>query len=268
MSLKGQVAIVTGASTGAGRAYALTLAAAGCVVVAAARTLGNSSGDPQRHTLREVEAAASGLPGRVVGRICDVTDEASVVSLFAFALQQFGRVDILVNNAGAYLYGDLLEATGADWSRTMDLNLRGAFFTSREAVKAMIAQGGGAIVNITSAAADVTRRGQAAHDELCLYAISKAGLNRMTTFMAEEFADRGVTVNALSPGWVDPKAFSIEETEPPRKPATPEAIGKPLLYLVDEARRRGETGLILHSDTFGVSWPGGGSHQTHTREQA
>jgi NAD(P)-dependent dehydrogenase (short-subunit alcohol dehydrogenase family) len=256
--LKGQVAIVVGASAGIGRAYALALAGDGATVVAAARTLGDDDGGtPARNTLTEVVKTSEGLPGSVHAQVCDVTVESDVVATVERTATEFGRVDVLVNNAAIMTRYDPFATSGDDWERVMLVNVRGPYLAIREVTPHMMRQQSGSIVNITAAAANFIPKGHRAHGSL-VYAVSKAALNRMSHFMAEELREHGIAVNALSPGIVLSDTAAAARpglaASGEAKPATPEALGPALLFL---ARQRGDglTGQVLHTDEFGKSWP-------------
>lgn len=260
--LAGKVAIVAGASAGVGRAYALALAGEGATVIAVARRLGDGSGAaPARNTLVEVVQAAQGLPGRVHAHACDLTAEQDVARMVEQTVVNFGRIDILVNNAGIYPRHPALEVTREQWDASLEINLRAPYLTIRHAAPHMIRQQSGSIVNITSGAAGHFPKGSPAHDGMLTYAISKAALNRLTTFMAEELKEHGVAVNAMSPGtvrtdiWetVDPNEL-VAKSGARIKDATPEILGPALLFLARQTAQ-GVTGQILHNDEFGKSWP-------------
>lgn len=248
-----RVAIVTGASGGVGRAYALALAGAGYTVVAAARTLGAGRAD-ERNTLAEVVHSARDLPGRVVAQRCDLMVEADIANLVKQAMSDFGRLDVLVNNAGAYPRHGTLAIDAVSWDAIFDLNLKAAYLTIRETAPHMIAAGSGSIVNITAAAAGFFPKGHGGHEGLLLYAVSKAGLNRLTTFMAEELREHRIAVNALSPGIVRTDAWTLaDERLGGAKPAHPDVLGPALLRLADQ-KGGWLSGQILHTDEFGKSW--------------
>lgn len=241
--LGGKLAVVTGASAGVGRAYALALACAGAQVVALARRAD------------ALAALARSSAGRIAGAACDVTDARQVDA----ALSGIGRIDILVNNVGAYPRYPTLEISDAVWEAQMAINLKSAFNAIRAALPAMIAAGAGSVINVTAgAAAPRFAKGEAGHDGLLLYAVAKAGLNRMTTFLAEDLREHAIAVNALSPGVVRSDIASSADLPadagPGVKAADPEVLGPPLLHLAAQTAA-GLTGQILHSDEFGRSWP-------------
>jgi len=260
--LKGHVAIVTGASAGTGRGYALALAAEGATVVACARTLGKVGGQPARNTLAEVVKAAEGLPGRVYAQVCDLQVEADINRVTEEAVANFGRIDILVNNAGIYPHFPTLDISVAEWDMNFGVNVRAPYLMSRAVAPHMIRQGGGSIVNITSLSAIFTNKGHPGHEDLLMYCVTKAALNRMTTFLAEDWKAHGIAVNSLSPGFVetdtfagiDPVAVANAKAGGFIKPPTPDAVGPALVYLAGQ-RADGITGQTLHTDEYRKSWP-------------
>ncbi|WP_174273451.1 SDR family NAD(P)-dependent oxidoreductase [Sphingomonas bacterium] len=252
MELGGKVAIVTGAGAGIGRAYALALAAAGAKVVAIARTLGlGRNGEAANGGLAEVVRAGSGLPGRIYAQVCDVGDEAALVRTIDEAGANFGRIDILANNAAIMDAHDTFDITGEAWDAMMRVNVRAPYLAIRQAAPFMMRQRSGSIINITARGGDFLARDDPAHHRLLPYGVSKAALNRLSHFMAEELRPHGIAVNALSPGVVltRPSAAGFAGA----KPATPEILGPALIFL---ARQSAETltGKILHTDEFGKSW--------------
>jgi 3-oxoacyl-[acyl-carrier protein] reductase len=192
MSLEGRVALVTGAGRGGrgiGRGIALALAAAGADVAITART-----------NIADAEAVAAdvaALGRRSLAIACDVADAASVDACFAQLIDAWGRLDILVNNAGITKDTLLLRMGEDDWDRVLDTNLKGSFLCLRAAAKRMIKQKYGRIVNITSVNGQVGSPGQAN------YSASKAGLIGLTKTAARELASRGITVNAVAPGFIE-----------------------------------------------------------------
>jgi len=263
MEFQGKVAIITGASAGIGRAYALALAGAGATVVAVARTLGNLDGEtPARNTLAEVVKAGEGLPGRIYAHACDLETEADVARMTEQTVANFGRIDVLVNNAGVYPHYDTFAITEPEWQMNMNVNVRAPYLTTKYVGPHMIRQKSGSIINMTSGSAQFWPKGHPGHEELLLYCVTKAALNRMSTFLAEELKEHGIAVNALSPGavltdtWiaVDPKATDEAAASGWAKQCTPEVMGPAMLYLAQQTAET-MTGKILHTDEFRKSWP-------------
>ena len=258
MGLSGKVALVTGASAGVGRAYALALAGAGATTMAVARTLGQvGSDDPERNTLAEVLRASEGLPGTLAVRVCDLDVEADIVDTVEQVMADFGRLDVLVNNAARMTSFDPLRVEAEEWDEMMRTNLRAPYLLIREAAPHMIAQRSGSIVNITARAGAFTSRGNRSTDGTLVYGVSKAALNRLTFFMSEELKPYGIAVNALSPGIVATDtalAANLKLAERHGKPPTPEVLGPALLSLATQTADT-LTGQILHTDDFDKTWP-------------
>jgi len=192
-SLRGRVAVVTGASRGFGRQIAHAMAAAGAAVVLVSR-----NGEALRLVLDELAGAGASAAGEPRPKHCfeiaDVTDAAAIESLAARVADRFGGADILVNNAGINIRKPLREFPVDDWRRVVETNLFGPMFCCRAFVTKMIERRWGRIVNIASMMARV------AMPERSAYCASKAGLVGMTRALALEFAPYGITVNAISPG--------------------------------------------------------------------
>lgn len=184
--LAGKVAIVTGAAGGIGRAIALRFAAEGAAVVPS---------DVKEPDIRETERLILAAGGRAAAMVADVSNAGDAEATVALALKAFGRLDILVNNAAAFIEdGSVAEIPEADWKRTLDVNLTGAFLMSKYAVPAMVAGGGGSIVHVAS------QLGQVGKLRRSWYGVAKAGLIQLAKVMAIDHAGENIRVNSLSPG--------------------------------------------------------------------
>ncbi len=188
MRFENQVAVVTGAGRGIGRAIALRLAKEGARVASVSRSVETS-----QSTADEINAAH---PDAAKAYAVDVADHASVQETAAKILTDFGRVDVLVNNAGVTRDGLSMRMSMDDWDLVMNTNLRGAFSFIQAVMRPMIKQRSGRIINISSIAGLTGNAGQAN------YAASKAGLIGLTKTLARELASRGITVNVVAPGFV------------------------------------------------------------------
>jgi 3-oxoacyl-[acyl-carrier protein] reductase len=187
MSLKGKVALVTGAAQGIGRAIGMRLAREGADVAVADVEL-----DPAQGAVAEMEKLQVGA----AAFRADVSDSSQVEELVSKTVEKFSTIDILVNNAGITRDSLLIRASEEDWDRVLAVNLKGAFNLIKSVAKLMIKQKSGRIVNITSVIGLMGNAGQAS------YASSKAGLIGLTKSAAKELAARGITVNAVAPGYI------------------------------------------------------------------
>jgi 3-oxoacyl-[acyl-carrier protein] reductase len=187
-NLQGRIALVTGASQGIGRACALELARAGATVALAARNEAKLAA-----VAAEIEAAG----GQAAAFALDVSSEESIKAGAKAVIERFGKVEILVNNAGITRDGLVMSMKRADWDDVLGTNLTGAFLLTQALLRPMLKNRWGRIVNISSV---VGRTGQAGQAN---YAASKAGLIGLTRSMAREFASRGITVNAVAPGYIE-----------------------------------------------------------------
>jgi 3-oxoacyl-[acyl-carrier protein] reductase len=187
-SLEGRIALVTGASRGIGRACALELARAGATVVLAAR-----SEDQLAGAVGEIEAAG----GQAAAFAMNIASEESIKTAAKAVLGRFGKVEILVHNAGITRDGLMLRMKRADWDDVLGTNLTGAFLLTQALLSPMLKNRWGRIIHISSV---VGRTGQAGQAN---YAASKAGLIGLTRAMAREVASRGITVNAVAPGYIE-----------------------------------------------------------------
>jgi len=192
--LEGKVAVVTGAGRGIGRAIALRFAAEGAEVVCVSRTVENSA---------KVADEVRALGRRAWAHAVDVADAQAVEAVTTAILGETGRVDILVNNAGVTRDGLLMRMSEADWDTVLDTNLKGAFLVTRSFTRPLLKQRSGRIINVASVIGLIGNAGQ------CNYAASKAGLIGLTKSMAREFASRGITCNAIAPGFITTDMTSV-----------------------------------------------------------
>ena len=185
--MKGRVAFVTGASQGIGRACARALGEAGARLVLAARN---------QQKLAEVVQEAESLGTEALAVPMDVADAAQIEAAFRQARERFGKIEILVNNAGIARDRLLLRMKREDWDAVLNTNLTGAYLCIQQALRGMVRQRYGRIVNVTSVVAEMGNAGQAN------YIASKAGLIGLTKAVAQEVASRAITVNAVAPGFI------------------------------------------------------------------
>lgn len=242
--LDGRVALVTGASRGIGRAIALLLARHGAHVVVASRKL-----DGCEAVAAEIRAAG----GQASAQACHVGEPGQISAVLRAIDAQHGRIDILVNNAATNpYYGPAVDMDLAAYQKTVDVNIRGYFWTSIEAARRMLAQGKGAIVNVASVNAFRPMDGQAC------YSMTKAAIVNLTQGLAKEWARNGIRVNALVPGFVETRfAAAMHENEklraamerlvPMGRIAQPEEMAGAVLYLVSDAASY-TTGSCLTAD--------------------
>ena len=186
--LENKVALVTGASRGIGRAIALRLAKDGAAVIVNY----NGSKEKAEAVVKEIEEAG----GKAEAYQCSVADFAGVEEMMKYVIKTYGRIDILVNNAGITRDGLLMAMSEADFDAVIDTNLKGAFNCMRHVARQMIKQRGGRIINISSISGVMGNAGQ------MNYAASKAGVIGMTKTAARELAGRGITGNAIAPGFI------------------------------------------------------------------
>lgn len=186
--LQGRVAVVTGGGRGIGRAIALALAKEAAVVAVLGR---------DRHTLEHVQTTIAAHGGRSLACVCDIADAGAIAATFDIVRTELGPVDILVNNAGITASIKFVETDEAMWERIMRVNVTGPFLCCREAIRDMLANGGGRIINIASVAA---LHGIAYSSA---YSASKHALLGLTRSLALELGRTNITANAICPGWVE-----------------------------------------------------------------
>ena len=195
-SLEGRTALVTGASQGIGRACAIELARAGAKVALAARN---------EQKLAEVAAEIAAAGGTAHAFAIDIGSEDSIKAGAKAALAHFGSIEILVNNAGITKDGLMLRMKRADWDAVLSTNLTGTFLLTQAVVSSMLKARWGRIINISSVVGETGQAGQAN------YAASKAGLIGLTKSLARELASRGITANAVAPGYIETAMTAVLE---------------------------------------------------------
>ncbi|MDO9110198.1 MAG: 3-oxoacyl-[acyl-carrier-protein] reductase [Desulfatirhabdiaceae bacterium] len=189
VSSEKQTIVVTGGSRGIGRAICIALAGPGATVY--------FNYASNRQAAAETEARVRAAGGRAVGICSDIASETAMTDFFQRILSETGRIDVLVNNAGMTRDGLLVRMKELDWDSVMDINLKGAFISTKIAAKSMIKQHSGRIINITSVVGVTGNSGQAN------YSASKAGMIGFTKAVAKELSSRNITVNAVAPGYIE-----------------------------------------------------------------
>ncbi|WP_337603495.1 3-oxoacyl-[acyl-carrier-protein] reductase [Acidaminococcus timonensis] len=242
MTLVGKVALVTGGSRGIGRAVALKLAENGADV--AINYAGNTA------AAEEVKAAIEKLGRKAMLVQGSVADTDGVQSLVNQVVKELGRLDILINNAGITRDGLLMRMKEADWDAVLETNLKGVFNCSKAVMRTMMKQKSGRIVNMASVVGEMGNAGQAN------YAAAKAGVIGFTKSLAKEVASRGITVNAVAPGFIatdmtkvltDDQKAEMARSIPLGRAGQPEDVANAVLFLVsDEAAYI--TGQVLNVD--------------------
>lgn len=240
--LSGKTAVVTGGSRGIGRAIALKLAGLGANIVL---NYNNSIGAVEE-VIKEIEAAG-GTATAVQGDVSVFQDAEKIVKT---AVEKFGSLDILVNNAGITKDGLLLRMKEEDFDRVIDVNLKGAFNCIRHASAIMLKQRSGRIINISSVVGITGNAGQVN------YAAAKAGIIGVTKSAAKELASRGITVNAVAPGYIDTSMTEVlaEKTKelilgsiPLKRMGRPEDVAEAVAFLASESAAY-ITGQVIHVD--------------------
>src|SRR2546430_832986 len=239
--LANQIAVVTGAGRGIGRAIAVKFAAEGADIVCVSRTAENSE---------KVAGEIRALGRRGWAWAVDVADSKAVAAAGERILAETGRVDILVNNAGVTRDGLLMRMSEADWDTVLDTNLKGAFLVTKAFTRTFLKQRSGRIINVASVIGLIGNAGQ------CNYAASKAALIGFTKSIARELASRGITVNAVAPGFIETDMTGGLKEEarnevlkqiPLNRFGRPDDIADAVLFLAGTAARY-VTGQVLAVD--------------------
>ena len=227
--LEGKIALVTGAAKGIGRAIALALAADGATVVV------NYNGSKERAEQVVEEIKALGADGMAYQ--CNVADTAATADMVKEVIKTYGKLDILVNNAGITRDNLIMKMSEEDFDAVIDANLKGCFNTIKAVSRQMLKQRAGRIINITSVSGILGNAGQAN------YAASKAGIIGLTKTTAKELASRGVTCNAIAPGFIQTAMTDVLSDKakdamlgavPMKRMGQPEDIAKTALYLASD----------------------------------
>ena len=242
MNLTGKVALVTGASRGIGQATAIELAKAGADVVV--NFIGNEA--VAQETVEKIEA----LGRKAIKIKANVGDADDVQAMVDEAIATFGHIDILVNNAGITRDGLLIRMKDSDWDEVLNINLKGVYLVTKAVAKLMVKQRAGRIINMTSVSGVTGNVGQAN------YAAAKAGVIGFTKTCAKELAARGITVNAVAPGFIEtamtdvlPEKIKegIAATVPFGRMGQPEEIASVVTFLVSDFASY-ITGQVLNVD--------------------
>ena len=234
------VAVVTGASRGIGRAIALVLAAQGAKVVV------NYANSPEAAAAVVKEIHDFG--GGAIAIKADVSQAVEVDAMIEQVMAKWQRIDVLVNNAGITKDGLLLRMKLEDWQKVIDLNLTGVFLCTKAVSKIMLKQKSGRIINITSVVGEIGNAGQAN------YSAAKAGVIGFTKSVAKELASRGITVNAVAPGFIttdmtkDVKATDILSHIPLGRYGQPEEVAGMVRFLAADAAASYITGQVFNVD--------------------
>jgi 3-oxoacyl-[acyl-carrier protein] reductase len=238
--LQGQVAIVTGASRGIGREIALALGAEGANVVVNYAS--------SRAAAEAVVSEIQSMGTEAIAVPADVSQSDQVDQLFEATLAKWGRIDVLVNNAGITRDTLLLRMKLEDWQAVINLNLTGVFLCTKAASKVMLKQRSGRIINIASVAGQMGNPGQAN------YSAAKAGVVGFTKTVAKEFANRGITVNAVAPGFIvtemteDLKAESILQFIPLGRYGQAAEVAGLVRFLAADLAAAYITGQVINID--------------------
>ncbi|MFG2937098.1 SDR family NAD(P)-dependent oxidoreductase [Streptomyces sp. NPDC048282] len=227
MTLQGKVAVVTGGARGIGRAIAIVLASHGAAVA-----VWDLNAEGAEKTVAEIQEAG----GTAIAVAGDAADATAVAAAAARTREELGAVTILVNNAGTTAYVPFTGISEAAWDRMIGINLKGPFLVTKELVPDMLEAGWGRIVNISSSSA------QTGAPAMAHYAASKGGVIGLTRALAIEYADKGITVNHVPPGFIDTPLVregpvdveAAAATMPMKRAGQPEDIAHAVAYLASE----------------------------------
>jgi NAD(P)-dependent dehydrogenase (short-subunit alcohol dehydrogenase family) len=243
--LSDKVAIVTGSGRGLGRTIAIGLGAAGAAVVTCSRTI-----EQAEDAAKEIQASG----GRAIGVHVDTSDRDSVRDLVSGSIDEFGQLDVLINNAGIDAIEPSEDVTDEHWNQVLSVNLTGYFHCAQEAGRHMLSRDSGSIVNVSSIAGRIGIAG------LTSYSAAKGGVDQLTRVFALEWAQRGVRVNAIAPGYFDnimvgagtehdrpEKQDQVRTFTPMGRRGRPEELVGPAVFLASDASSY-VTGAVLYVD--------------------
>lgn len=239
MRLEGKNALITGAAQGIGKAVALGMAKEGANVAIA---------DVNIESARTASQEVNALGVKSIALKLDVSNQENVIDAFKTVTSEFGSLDILINNAGITRDGILLRMKEEDWDAVLNINLKGSFLCSKEAIKVMSKQRFGKIISISSVVAFMGNPGQAN------YSSSKAGLIGLTKTIAKEYASRGIRANAVAPGFIqtamtdalsDEVKNEMKKAIPLSQFGTPEDVTNAVIFLASKEADY-ITGQVIH----------------------
>jgi len=252
--LDGQVVVVSGASRGIGKGLALGLAEAGAAVVCAARSSRTNPGELPG-TVEDIAEEIGAMGGRAVPVRADIGVDEDVQRMINVAVDEYGRLDVLVNNAMASTRNTFDDMTLEQWDTSWRINVRSLFLSCSAAVRAMTATDGGSIINISSGAADALMPPELLPPGYLAYSVAKAAMERFSTALAPEVADRNIAVNALRPGAVKTEQSVHELGEDFDWSIWKEpAFVVPMVHCLALQRADGLTGRILDVNSYGTTW--------------
>lgn len=241
ISLSGKTAFVTGSAQGIGKAIAFKMAEAGASIVI---------GDVNQEKIDATVAEFTAKGFACMGQICDVTNPESVETLVKAAQAKFGKIDILVNNAGITQDTLFMRMEADKWNRVLEVNLTGAFHTTKAVIRDMAKNRFGRVINISSVVGVIGNIGQAN------YAASKAGMIGFTKSIAKEYASRNITANAVAPGFIETGMTHVltEEVKeeffrsiPLKRMGSPDDVANAVVFLASDNAAY-ITGQVIHVD--------------------